>query len=232
MSGLNKVHLIGRLGQDPEVRYLQDGTPVASFSLATSENWTDKAGERQERTEWHKIVAWNKLADLAKKYLAKGRQVYVEGKIQYRDWTDKEGVKRKSTEIVASNIVFLGSKPEAGDEQSYGGGGGAQDGGSSYGGGGGWPGGSTQGGSGKYDNTPQVNDSITDDDIPFDWDVPQEELCRQKSALSVAWRNLLRSFTVTTKWTTVTWASARIALSGMLRSTTVRITPASVNTNA
>lgn len=112
MSSLNKVLLIGRLGKDPEVRYTPDGAPVANFSLATSEFWTDKSGTRQERTEWHNIVAWNKLADLSKRYLAKGRQVYIEGRLRTREWDDKDGNKRRTTEIVASQMVLLGSRPE------------------------------------------------------------------------------------------------------------------------
>jgi single-strand DNA-binding protein len=112
MSSLNKVMLIGRLGKDPEIRYTPDGSPVASFSLATSENWTDKSGTRQERTEWHNIVAWTRLADLSKRFLAKGRQVYVEGRIRTREWNDKDGNKRRTTEIIAAQMVLLGSRPE------------------------------------------------------------------------------------------------------------------------
>jgi single-strand DNA-binding protein len=112
MSSLNKVMLIGRLGKDPEIRYTPDGAPVANFSLATSDFWTDKGGTRQERTEWHNIVAWNKLADLAKRYLAKGRQVFVEGRIRTREWDDKDGNKRRTTEVIASAIVLIGSRPE------------------------------------------------------------------------------------------------------------------------
>jgi len=112
MSSLNKVMLIGRLGKDPEIRYTPDGSPVASFSLATSENWTDKSGTRQERTEWHNIVAWTRLADLSKRFLAKGRQVYVEGRIRTREWNDKDGNKRRTTEIIATQMVLLGSRPE------------------------------------------------------------------------------------------------------------------------
>jgi single-strand DNA-binding protein len=112
MSSLNKILLIGNLGKDPEIRYTTDGSPVATFSLATSENWTDKSGSRQEHTEWHTIVAWSKLADLCKRYLSKGRQVYIEGRIRSRDWTDKEGNKRRTTEVIASQLVLLGSRPQ------------------------------------------------------------------------------------------------------------------------
>jgi len=112
MSSLNKVMLIGRLGKDPEIRYTPDGSVVANFSLATSEFWTDKGGTRQERTEWHNIVAWTKLADLAKRYLAKGRQVYIEGRIRTREYDDKDGNKRRVTEIIANQMVLLGSRPE------------------------------------------------------------------------------------------------------------------------
>jgi single-strand DNA-binding protein len=118
MSSLNKILLIGNLGKDPEVRYTPDGTPVATFSLATSENWTDKSGGRQEHTEWHTIVAWSRLADLAKRFLSKGRQVYIEGRIRSRDWTDKDGNKRRTTEVIASQMVLLGSRPQ-GAEASY-----------------------------------------------------------------------------------------------------------------
>ncbi|MBN2317834.1 MAG: single-stranded DNA-binding protein [Acidobacteria bacterium] len=115
MSSLNKVMLIGNLGRDPEIRYTTDGTPVANFSLATSENWTDKNGTRQEHTEWHSIVAWKQLADICKKYLSKGRQVYIEGRIQTREWNDREGNKRRTTEVVATQMVLLGSRTQSTD---------------------------------------------------------------------------------------------------------------------
>jgi len=107
--------LIGHLGKDPEVRYTPDGSPVATFSLATSENWTDKNGSRQEHTEWHTIVAWNRLADLSKRFLTKGRQVYVEGRIRSREWNDREGNKRRTTEVIATQIVLLGSRSQGVD---------------------------------------------------------------------------------------------------------------------
>lgn len=107
-SGVNKVMLIGRLGSDPEVRYTTSGGAVANFSVATNESWNDKAGQKQERTEWHKVVVWGKLAEICGQYLTKGRQAFVEGRLQTREWTDKEGGKRYTTEIVAQNVQFLG----------------------------------------------------------------------------------------------------------------------------
>lgn len=112
MSGVNKVILIGRLGQDPEVRYTPSGQAVANFSMATSENWTGKDGQKQERTEWHRIVVWGRLAELCKDYLRKGRQVYIDGKLQTRSWDDKDGKKRYTTEIVANTVQFLGTAPD------------------------------------------------------------------------------------------------------------------------
>ena len=115
---VNKVILVGRLGQDPEVRFLPDGTPVGNFSVATSESWKDKSGEKQERTEWHRIVVWGKLAELCKQYLAKGRQCYIEGKLQTREWEGKQGQKRWTTEVNAQTVQFLGdggSQRSAGD---------------------------------------------------------------------------------------------------------------------
>ena len=112
MSSLNKIILIGHLGRDPEIRYTPDGSPVATFSLATSESWTDKNGSKQEHTEWHNIVAWNRLADLSKRFLSKGRQVYVEGRIRSREWNDREGNKRRTTEVIAQQMVLLGSRPQ------------------------------------------------------------------------------------------------------------------------
>jgi single-strand DNA-binding protein len=109
MAGVNKVILIGNLGRDPELRYTQNGQAVANFSLATSENWTDKnSNERVERTEWHRIVAWGRTAELCAQYLAKGRTVYIEGRLQTREWEDKEGQKRRTTEITAQTVQFLG----------------------------------------------------------------------------------------------------------------------------
>jgi single-strand DNA-binding protein len=107
---LNKVMLIGHLGSDPETRYTPDGTPVCNFSIATSEKWNDKAtGEKKERTEWHRIVVWRRLAEICGEYLSKGRQVYVEGKLQTRPW-EKDGITRYTTEIIANDVHFLGKR--------------------------------------------------------------------------------------------------------------------------
>jgi single-strand DNA-binding protein len=110
MAGINKVILVGRLGRDPEVRYTPDGTAVANFSIATSDEWKDKqTGEKRERTEWHRIVVWRRLAEICGEYLSKGRQVYVEGKLQTRSW-EQDGVTKYTTEIIASDIQFLGGR--------------------------------------------------------------------------------------------------------------------------
>jgi single-strand DNA-binding protein len=110
MAGVNKAIIVGNLGRDPEIRYTPSGVPVASFSVATSDEWKDKdTGTKQERTEWHRIVAWRGLAEICGKYLRKGSQVYIEGKIQTRTWEDKDGVQRYTTEIMAQNMQMLGS---------------------------------------------------------------------------------------------------------------------------
>lgn len=110
MASVNKVILIGNLGADPEVRYTPSGTAVANFSLATTDQWTNKDGGKEEKTEWHKVVAFNRLGEICGEYLHKGKQVYIEGKIQTRAWEDKEGVKRYTTEIVALGMQMLGAK--------------------------------------------------------------------------------------------------------------------------
>ena len=115
MAGINKAIIIGRLGRDPEVRYTPSGSAVANFSVATSEEWKDKdTGEKRERTEWHRIVAFNRLGEICGEYLAKGRQVYIEGRIQTREWEDQNGVKRYTTEIVANQMQMLGARDNAG----------------------------------------------------------------------------------------------------------------------
>ena len=141
---LNKAMIIGNLGADPEVRYTKSGEPVANLSVATNEKWTDKSGQKQERTEWHKVTVWGKQAESCEKYLTKGRRVYVEGRIQTRDWEDKDGNKRYTTEIVAHTVTFLG--------------------GESAGGGGGRPARSPQG---QPQEDPFADNSFDDDDIPF-----------------------------------------------------------------
>jgi single-strand DNA-binding protein len=110
--GVNKAILVGNLGADPEVRQTQSGRSVATFNIATSERWKDRDGAPQERTEWHRIVAWSPLAEIAGQYLTKGSQVYVEGRIQTRQWEDQSGQRRYSTEIVANQMVLLGGRGE------------------------------------------------------------------------------------------------------------------------
>lgn len=111
MASVNKVILIGNLGRDPELRYTQGGQAVANFTLATTERFSGRdGGERQERTEWHRVTAWGRTAELCAQYLSKGRSVYVEGRLQTREWEDKEGQKRRTTEIVALSVQFLGGR--------------------------------------------------------------------------------------------------------------------------
>jgi single-strand DNA-binding protein len=113
MASVNKAILIGNLGRDPELRYTPNGQGVANFSLATNERWTDRDGKSQERTEWHRIVVWGKQAETCAQYLQKGRTVYVEGRLQTREWEDREGNKRQTTEIVAQTVRFLGGREGA-----------------------------------------------------------------------------------------------------------------------
>ncbi len=108
MASVNKVILIGNLGRDPELRYTQSGQAVANFTIATSDKFTDKEGNPQERTEWHRIVVWGKQAENCAQYLSKGRSAYIEGSLQTRDWEDKEGIKRYTTEVRAQRVQFLG----------------------------------------------------------------------------------------------------------------------------
>ncbi len=117
MASVNKVILIGNLGRDPELRYTQSGQAVTNFSLATTDRFSNKSGEREERTEWHRVVAWARTAELCAQYLSKGRAVYVEGRLQTREWEDKEGQKRRTTEVVAQTVQFLGS-PRDGQQTS------------------------------------------------------------------------------------------------------------------
>ena len=110
MAGVNKVILIGNLGKDPEVRYLDSGVAVANFSLATTENYRNKEGEKVSQTEWHNVVLWRGLAEIAEKYLKKGSSVYIEGRIRNRKWEDKEGNTRYNNEILADNMTMLGGR--------------------------------------------------------------------------------------------------------------------------
>ena len=118
MSGVNKVIILGRLGQDPELKYTPSGAAVCNFSVATSESWADKSGQKQEKTEWHRVVVWGKLGELCNQYLAKGRQAFVEGSLQTRSWEGKDGSKRYTTEIVARNVQFIGGQAQASDRGS------------------------------------------------------------------------------------------------------------------
>ncbi len=175
MAGLNKVMLIGNLGRDPEIRYTQGGTAVVNFTIATSEQWSDRnSGERQERTEWHRIVVFGKQAEICEKYLSKGSSIYIEGRLQTRSW-EKDGQTHYTTEIVASNFQFLGGR--GGGDQ---GGGGYGNQGGQGGQGGGYQnyGGSGQGRGGQSPNSNNYQghsspgmtggpDAIPDDDIPF-----------------------------------------------------------------
>jgi single-strand DNA-binding protein len=113
MSGVNKVILVGNLGSDPTLRYTSGGTAVCNFNIATSEKFTNKDGEKETRTEWHRVVTWARLAEICNEYLKKGKQVYIEGRLQTRSWEDPNGVKKYTTEVVANNMVMLGRAGDA-----------------------------------------------------------------------------------------------------------------------
>jgi single-strand DNA-binding protein len=170
MASLNKVMLIGNLGKDPEVRTIPSGVKVANFSIATSESYTGKDGNRVEKTEWHNIVMWRGLAEVAEKYLKKGNPVFIEGKLQTRSWDDQNGVKKYMTEIMADNMVMLGGRKDGG---GGGFGGGDSEGGSSYGGGGGSYGGGRSEGGGGYSKSSGGSSGgssmppAPEDDLPF-----------------------------------------------------------------
>ncbi len=151
MGSVNKVILVGNLGRDAELRYTPGGAAVATLNMATTENWTDKSGQKQEKTEWHRVVFWGKVAESLTEYLTKGKQIYIEGRLETRQWNDKDGNKRYTTEIKGDKIVLLG------------GGGGRGGGGMSRGGGEeSMGGGQPSHGGGDIPDTP-----LTDDDIPF-----------------------------------------------------------------
>jgi single-strand DNA-binding protein len=170
---LNKVLLIGNLGRDPEVRSTPSGQQVATFTLATSRRWRDRDGNRQEQTEWHTVVCWGKQAEIAGQYLTKGKQIYVEGRLQTRSWDDKtSGEKRYKTEIVCDNFQMLGGRTGGGGDFDHEPGEGGGGGGSSYGGGGGgrsYGGGGGGGGNrgGGSSGPPDFGPGPDDDDIPF-----------------------------------------------------------------
>ncbi len=154
MASVNKVILIGNLGRDPEIRYTQSGEPIANFTLATNEAWTDKSGQKQERTEWHRVEVFGKTAQIVRDYLSKGRQVYIEGMIRYDEYTDKDGNKKNTTRIRVSGpnsrLVLLGGRGEGGGGQRGGSGG--------SGGGGGTPEPPREGGD---------DFQASDEDVPF-----------------------------------------------------------------
>ena len=181
---VNKVILVGRLGQNPEIRYTPSGAAVANFSVATNENWVDKSGQKQERTEWHRVVVWGKTAENCSQYLTKGRQIYVEGRLQTRQWQDKDNQTKYTTEIQAQTVQFLGGNSagaspggggyerpsdRSGREMSAGGSsasmGGGMGGMDTYSG---FSGGGASGlGSPTGQNGPSSEPSFTEDDIPF-----------------------------------------------------------------
>ena len=159
MASVNKVILIGNLGRDPETRYTTGGDAVTNLNIATSETWKDKAGEKQEKTEWHRVVLFGRQAEIAGEYLKKGRSVYIEGRLQTKKYTDKDGVEKYSTEIVGDRMQLLGSRDGSGGgdaEFSGGGGGGARR-----------EGGGAGAGASKPAGAPKKNVDDFDDDIPF-----------------------------------------------------------------
>ncbi len=176
---VNKVILLGRLGQNPEVKYTPSGSAVANFSVATNEAWNDKSGQKQERTEWHRVVVWGKTAELCAQYLTKGRQVYLEGRLQTRQWQDKDGQTKYTTEVQATTVQFIGAAAGAGrDSGQYAEGGDSNFNSAPQGFGGGAPGlnASSVGGFGQNQQnqasqpTRGINNNeptFTEDDIPF-----------------------------------------------------------------
>ncbi len=152
-KSVNKVILVGNLGKDPEVKFTPSGTPVAKLTLATNERFKDKSGEWQDRTEWHNVVLWQRLAEIAGEYLKKGGKVYIEGRLQTRSWDDKQtGQKKYMTEVVASDLVLLGGRGEGGGESSGGHSRGASAGGNNF---------------DQREPEPAAASPISDEDIPF-----------------------------------------------------------------
>ena len=169
MASVNKVILIGNLGRDPETRYTTGGDAVTNLRIATTDTWKDKAGEKQEKTEWHTVVLFGRQAEIAGEYLKKGRPVYIEGRLQTRKWTDKEGVEKYSTEVVGDRLQLLGSRDggggsvgNTGGDAEFSGGGGSSGGSRREGGGA-----SSGGGAAKPASAAKKNVDDFDDDIPF-----------------------------------------------------------------
>lgn len=170
---LNKAILIGNLGADPETRFTQDGTCVCNIRLATTEKFKDRNGQQQEKTEWHRVVLWGRLGEIANQYLKKGARVYIEGKIETRKWQDRDGNDKYTTEIRANEMKMLGGSGQGGGDFAGGNGGGYQQGGGSgysQGGGGGYQqggGSQPQRNNDPFADAPDFNDVPVDDDIPF-----------------------------------------------------------------
>jgi single-strand DNA-binding protein len=160
MASVNKVILIGNLGRDPETRYTTGGDAVTNLNIATSETWKDKAGEKQEKTEWHRVVLFGRQAEIAGEYLKKGRSVYIEGRLQTKKYTDKDGVEKYSTEIVGDRMQLLGSRDGGGGDAEF-------SGGSGGGGGGARREGGAGAGASKPAGAAKKNVDDFDDDIPF-----------------------------------------------------------------
>jgi len=173
MASVNKVILLGNLGRDPETRYTTGGDAVTNLNIATSEQWKDKSGEKQERTEWHRVVLFGRTAEIAGEYLKKGRSVYIEGRLQTRKYTDKDGVEKYSTEIVADRMQLIGGREGGGGggdvEFAGSAGGGERSGGGGGGGGGGGrrESGAPSSGSAPKGGGAKKNADDFDDDIPF-----------------------------------------------------------------
>lgn len=170
--GINKVIIVGNLGNDPELRYMPNGNAVANLSVATSESWKDQQGQQQERTEWHKVTMYRRLAEVAGEYLKKGSQIYIEGKLQTRKWQDQSGNDRYTTEIIADNMQMMGSGGGGGGQNAQGGGGYQQRPTQQNTGG-------QQGGQGGYNQRPQQPQQqpqqapkMSEPDIDFDDDIP------------------------------------------------------------
>ena len=151
--GLNRVQIIGNLGRDPELRFTQDGTPVANFTVAVNETWRSRGGEQRERTEWFRVVAWSQLAEIANQYLRRGRQVFIDGRLQTREWKDREGNDRTSTELVVRDMIMLGGRQDDADGPPR-----DDDGGGDR---------REQRDESPASGRPETDDTVTADDLPF-----------------------------------------------------------------